>query len=221
MLIIGHRGCAGIEPENTLKGIKRAMDIVDRIEIDVRTCKSGEPILMHDPNTKRVTSKSRWIENTDLDEIKKLRIKGEQIPTLEEALRLIRKKKPINLELKDWNSKEEVLRLIQKYSDAENILITSSVRKGLLNVNGEYEGDLGIVTLGVNPFVIKWMKKQGIHTASIMYPFARRRFVEGCHMHGKKVYIYPHGPSMRMNYQHIQRLGADGGFFNYPGRKSF
>jgi len=35
--VLGHRGCAGIELENTMRAFKRAMDLgVDFIELDVR-----------------------------------------------------------------------------------------------------------------------------------------------------------------------------------------
>jgi glycerophosphoryl diester phosphodiesterase len=40
MMIIGHRGAAALEPENTLISIERAMDIgVDAVEIDVHLSK--------------------------------------------------------------------------------------------------------------------------------------------------------------------------------------
>jgi len=36
--VLGHRGCAGLEPENTIRAFKRALDLgVDLIEFDVRT----------------------------------------------------------------------------------------------------------------------------------------------------------------------------------------
>jgi len=40
--VLGHRGCAGIEPENTIRAFKRATDLgVDFIELDVRMDEQG------------------------------------------------------------------------------------------------------------------------------------------------------------------------------------
>ncbi|MBW2566703.1 MAG: glycerophosphodiester phosphodiesterase, partial [Deltaproteobacteria bacterium] len=37
MMIMGHRGAAALEPENTMRSIERAVEIgVDAVEIDVR-----------------------------------------------------------------------------------------------------------------------------------------------------------------------------------------
>lgn len=64
MKIIGHRGAAGLAPENTLRAIKTALKYgVDKIEIDARLNQSGTPVLSHDPVISRqAVSLSRAIE---------------------------------------------------------------------------------------------------------------------------------------------------------------
>jgi glycerophosphoryl diester phosphodiesterase len=56
-IIIGHRGAAGLAPENTLEGIEAALAAgADAVEIDVRITDDGVPILLHDENLDRTTS---------------------------------------------------------------------------------------------------------------------------------------------------------------------
>jgi glycerophosphoryl diester phosphodiesterase len=48
-LVIGHRGAAGLAPENTLAAIKRACEIgVDAVELDVLVSADGEMVVHHD-----------------------------------------------------------------------------------------------------------------------------------------------------------------------------
>ena len=46
---IGHRGAAGLEPENTIRSFKKALDLgVDAIEFDIHCLKSGKLVVNHD-----------------------------------------------------------------------------------------------------------------------------------------------------------------------------
>ena len=55
-LCIGHRGAAGWEPENTLRSIRRALELgAHGIEIDVRLV-DGELIVFHDARLERTTN---------------------------------------------------------------------------------------------------------------------------------------------------------------------
>jgi glycerophosphoryl diester phosphodiesterase len=53
-MIMGHRGAAALEPENTLRSIERAMEIgVDAVEIDVRLSKDRKLVVIHDSTVDR------------------------------------------------------------------------------------------------------------------------------------------------------------------------
>ena len=54
MIVIGHRGASGHEPENTLESFRKALDLnVDMIELDVYNCRSGELVVFHDDSLRR------------------------------------------------------------------------------------------------------------------------------------------------------------------------
>lgn len=55
--LIGHRGAAGLAPENTLAGLRRAAGLGLRwVELDVRMCAGGRLVLMHDATLERTTN---------------------------------------------------------------------------------------------------------------------------------------------------------------------
>jgi len=108
--IIGHRGAAGLAPENTLAAIKTAIEMsLDYVEIDVRLTKDGELVVIHDSTLKRTTGiKKSRVHQLSLKEIKNLdagswfdpSFSEEKIPTLDEVLNLLNGKTGLMLEIK-------------------------------------------------------------------------------------------------------------------------
>jgi len=102
ILVIGHRGAAGLAPENTLVAIERGLlEGAQVIEVDVHRTRDGHLVLMHDPTVDRTTGGSGYVRDMTLAEIKTLdagywftpdgvtypyRGRGVTVPTLEEAL---------------------------------------------------------------------------------------------------------------------------------------
>ena len=100
-LIIGHRGAAGLEPENTLRSFARAIDIgVDAIELDVY-CVGGELVVIHDETLERTTNGRGAVVTSGFEALRRLDAgKGERIPTLAEVLDLCNTRVVVNVELK-------------------------------------------------------------------------------------------------------------------------
>ena len=81
-MLIGHRGAAGLCPENTLSGFERALDLgVDGIELDVMMTADGVLCVHHDyrlkPETAR-TSSRQWLDSQADIPIKSLTFKALQ-----------------------------------------------------------------------------------------------------------------------------------------------
>ncbi|MGO4822526.1 MULTISPECIES: glycerophosphodiester phosphodiesterase [unclassified Flavobacterium] len=117
MLKIGHRGARGHEPENTLIGFKKAIDLhVDRIELDVHLSADGEIMVIHDETVDRTTNAKGLVSEFSLPELKRFLINKEHhIPTLTEVLNLIDHKCDINIELKSFETADKVVDLIEKF----------------------------------------------------------------------------------------------------------
>lgn len=55
-IIVGHRGAAGVAPENTLASFRRAVALgVRDLELDVHLTRDGFPVCFHDDRLERVT----------------------------------------------------------------------------------------------------------------------------------------------------------------------
>lgn len=116
MNIIGHRGVAGLELENTRSSILRAINLgVPSIEIDVRKTEDGKLVLCHDSDLERIAKRKDKVKNLTLKEIQSIElIDGSTIITLEEALDLL-EGIPTIVEIKDEGCGRELQRILRKY----------------------------------------------------------------------------------------------------------
>jgi glycerophosphoryl diester phosphodiesterase len=107
MLIIGHRGARAVEPENTLRALRRGMECADLVEIDVRLTRDGIPVVIHDATVDRTTNGSGPVKNFTIEEVKNLDAgEGETIPTLQEVLDLVHGKAGLVVEIKEPGTEE-------------------------------------------------------------------------------------------------------------------
>lgn len=112
--VVGHRGAAGLEPENTLRSISRAIDIgVDAVEIDARRAKDGALVVMHDPTVDRTTNGKGKVGSLTLGELKSLDAgKHESIPTLDEAIMAVKGRVGLFVEIKEPETVKEVVQRV-------------------------------------------------------------------------------------------------------------
>jgi len=99
-LNIGHRGGAGLEPENTLRSFRRATaEGSDAVELDLRLTRDERLVVLHDATVNRTTDGSGSVAEMTLDELKRLDAGvGERVPTFEQVLEIT--DLPIYAELK-------------------------------------------------------------------------------------------------------------------------
>lgn len=90
-LVIAHRTTMGHAPENTLRGIRTAIEMgCDGVEIDVRLCADGAPVLIHDDSLDRTTDANGRIGDTSLVELHQIDAgQGERVPMLRDALSVV------------------------------------------------------------------------------------------------------------------------------------
>ncbi len=117
MLKIGHRGAKGYEPENTLISFEKAITMgADGIELDVHLSIDGHLIVIHDETIDRTTNGKGVVNQLTLEELKSFTINGEYtIPTLDEVLDLVNQRCFVNIELKNQDTAEKVVQLIEHY----------------------------------------------------------------------------------------------------------
>lgn len=138
LIITGHRGGAGLGPENSLECIRKGIEAgATSIEIDVHITADNEIVVCHDPTVDRTTNGSGAINEMTLKEIKELRLleKGktkwqrltggtnpvtdQQIPTLQEVLDIVDGRVELLLEIKrkkgdNKGIEEQVLEILKE-----------------------------------------------------------------------------------------------------------
>ena len=68
--ILGRRGVVWEAPENTLAGLRRAVEVgLDGFSYDVRACASGELVLLHDATLRRTTDATGTLASRTLPEL--------------------------------------------------------------------------------------------------------------------------------------------------------
>lgn len=137
MIVIGHRGCAGLEPENTLRGFKKAIKIgVDVIELDVRLTKDKKIVVIHDETLDRTTDMHGRVCDYSYKHIKKANVsKGEKIPLLSNVFDLVKDANvKVHIELKEKGTVKLVIDLIKKYDFMKRIKIISFWHNEMLKV---------------------------------------------------------------------------------------
>jgi len=115
ILKIGHRGAKGYEPENTLVSFEKAVQMgADGIELDVHLSIDGHLIVIHDETIDRTSNGKGVVNQLTLDELKSFTINEKYtIPTLEEVLDLVDQRCFVNIELKNQDTAEKVVQLIE------------------------------------------------------------------------------------------------------------
>ncbi len=95
----GHRGAAGLAPENTLAAFRKAIELgVDALEMALHVTRDGELVVIHDETLDRTTDGRGSIADLTLGEIRRWdaggkfapAFRGERIPTLREVIELVR-----------------------------------------------------------------------------------------------------------------------------------
>jgi len=166
--VTAHRGSSLTAPENSLSAIRQAIeDGADYAEIDVQETADGTLVLLHDSDLMRVAGVDAKIWNVEYDEIRDLdagswfspAFAGETIPTLQQAIDLVRGHLRLNIELKynghDVRLAKRTAELVRANAFVENSVITSLDSAGLQRVR-EVAPDIRIgqiVTVSIGDFV--------------------------------------------------------------------
>ena len=100
-LVVAHAAAAGEAPANTLAGVRASLAGAGAIEIDLRLCADGAPVLLHDETLDRTTDLSGPVREASLARLARADAGGgEPVPALDEALALVAGRIPVFCELK-------------------------------------------------------------------------------------------------------------------------
>lgn len=244
--IIGHRGAAGVAPENTVVSVDRAIRAgAQAIEIDVHVSADGHLVTIHDDTVERTTDGTGPVERMTLDELRRLdaghrftadsgrsfphRGTGVRIPTLDEAaaaagnlpMIIEVKSRAAGVALGDWlRSRREAA------GDTERFIVAGFERADV--APAAEAADWRCAThADLLPFIV--LGKLGVggplpsHVDAIMVPIRKgalrlvtRRFVRRAHERRVGVFVWT------VNRPPVMRelfdIGVDGLISDVPGR---
>ena len=133
-MLVGHRGAAGLAPENTIASFAKAIEIgVDAVELDVRASRDGQVVVIHDDALDRTTNGAGKVADLSAAEIRGLdaggwfgpKYAGQRVPLLREALELIRGAAVCCVEIKELGLAGEVADIVQKAGAPDRVRVLS------------------------------------------------------------------------------------------------
>ena len=213
MLIIGHRGAAGLAPENTLEALKAGFDAgADILEFDVRVTADNVPILVHDA----------WIKgkNARKHTLAQLR-QVANVTTLESVLPAYFGKVLLNIELKQTTETDTILKAIEPFiehpSDWDDIIFSSFRIQSLRNIRSHNEHVNIALLHHVNPFLfMKHQKELQFSAVGFHRLHANPLAIAVAQKLGIFTYVYT--IDRIESAKRFSRRGIDGIVTNYPDR---
>jgi glycerophosphoryl diester phosphodiesterase len=224
-MVIGHRGLSFVAPENTLASYKLAMKTgADMAECDVYLSKDGVPILLHDRTFKRTTGRDAAPGELTLAEIKKLdagkwkapEFAGEPVPTLQEALTLVKGNLRLVIEIKEPTIAPAIVKCLKDAAvEPQDVMIFSFHDKAVEEI-AKLEPHLPTTWLVDNPGVDETAWRATINRALEMrvsnigtsYTHVDPGFVKLAHACGFGIFVWTVNEPSDMSY--LVRVGVDG-----------
>ena len=209
MRLLGHRGARHDAPENTLLGIRHALENgMSGIEIDIHRSSDGELMVIHDFTLERTTNGIGEVSTKTKSELKSLDAgKGETIPTLREVINLTYEKALLFIEIKGDGCEVELVKLLAEFNSKWFVLKSFNHRflKNINQLNKSLKLATLFVGLPVDPVSI--VKSCGAEAISIPLDYLDKELVELCHHNGIEVCSW--NCNDRAELLKIEKTGVD------------
>ena len=245
-LVIAHRGGLSLGPENTIYTFRKAVKLgVDVLEMDVRSTRDGQLIILHDDTVARTTNATGPVQNYTLVDLKKLdaahrwspdngqtfplRNKGVKIPTLHEVFKAFPQTK-LNVEIKEARSStiQSLCRLIRDYQMTNNVVVASfdtdslkEFRRLCPQVATSAGASEARLFFGLQKAYLEAAYSPDAQVLQVPETLrdlriVNKRFIEAAHARNMRVQVWTVNDVNTM--QRLINLGVDGIMTDYPQR---
>ncbi|HMP81245.1 MAG TPA: glycerophosphodiester phosphodiesterase family protein [Verrucomicrobiota bacterium] len=223
MFCFGHRGAAGHEPENTLRSIRKALELgAHGIEVDVHFT-DGHLVVIHDDTLQRTTNGRGPVAKKTFAELRTLDAgHGERIPTPAEVFDAVARRALINVELKGPRTAAPVVALIDEYVRQrgwhyEDFLLSSFDHEQVCQAK-HLRPEIRTAPLinKIPPGLAEFAEQMGAWAVNVSRRCVTQALVDDAHARGLKVFVYTINESR--DIAKMKSLGVDGVFSDFPER---
>ena len=222
MLVIGHRGAAGLAPENTIEAIAAGVAAgADMIELDIRMTKDEKIVVIHDARLLRTHGHRDSVANISYEQLVAL-TKDKPVPLLSEVLDQFFGVTLLNIEIKSRGAGVKLVHLLKKgyikrVSDWDNVIISSFMGYELVRIRRMAKKANLALLHSRNPFIFIAYHRFIKFTAVGFHRLYLNKFaLEIAHKAGLFTYVYTVNRPGSMT--HLAKQGIDGVVTNYPDK---
>ena len=215
--VVGHRGAAGVLPENTIKGFQHAIDLgVAYVECDVHHTFDRKLVVIHDETIDRTTNGTGAVRSLEFSTVRRLDAgDGLQIPTLDEVLETTKNKVTLLCELKGEGTEEEAAATVTAHDMVQEVIFTCFDMERLARLRrlGDHYR-LGVNLRNADAETLAQARDLGACTAGVYY--------KNLSFHGVELFqnagldIRGWNPDTLRQQKAIIALGVDGVSTNRP-----
>jgi glycerophosphoryl diester phosphodiesterase len=221
-LVISHAACGGHAPENTLAGIRAALDFgVDAIEIDVRASADGMPVLMHDATVDRTTNGSGAVAEFSLEQLRGIDAGGEPVPTLIEVLANTVGRALLVIEVKQPGIEERIATVVRDCGALDDVMAWSFIPQALESMRRVEPRLPGSLLVGTE-MLPRWSVMReltlrlGLQGVSVSFAGIDERLILDCQRSGLALYAWT--VDSKKDIARLIDLGIEGICTNFPDK---
>jgi len=225
VLVVAHRGGAGIAAENTLSAFRKAVRVgADYVEVDVRCTADGRLIVMHDGTVDRTTNGSGEVARMTWADIAALRIRTATgspsltVPTFDDVVGLWRNRTGLYIDHKDAPV-EKVVETLKRHRFGRKVVVYGSPDR--LREYRKFRPDMPIMPghpgePGLMASLVALLHPETMDGHAIEWT---REQVRAAHGHGAEVWMDVMGPTdSESGWRDALEKGADALQTDYPDR---
>ena len=211
MFVVGHRGAAGVLPENTLKGFEYAIGLgVTYVECDVHLTSDKHLVVMHDATVDRTTNGTGAIRDLRFETIRNLDAgEGECVPTFDEVLAVTKGKVTLLCELKGEGVEQAAVDAVKRHGMSTEVMFSSFYMDRIQRVK-QIDNNLAIRAIMASPSKedIQNAIGLGIVGLDVHYRNLTLQMIEDAHAAGVNIIAW--NPNTWAEQKAMIGLGVDG-----------
>jgi len=209
MLIVGHRGARALEPENTLRALRRGMACADLVEVDLRLTRDGIPVAIHDATVNRTTDGTGPVKGYTIEDLTRLDAgEGETIPTLREVLDLVHEELGLVAEIKEPGTEAIIASVIIDRMPERLFMVSSNPESVAMAKRLLPEAQAGLIYSGATDDPIGLARSVQADVILPRWDRVSREVVEQAH--GAGLLVIPWTLNREEDIKEAARRGVDG-----------